>query len=94
VRPQTLAEAVERIQGGVSTDVALAEFVDTFDLAPTIEAKYLTIEREPPLTQDQRLDAWVGAMAEYLQKPPARSCPALGWRRRSISRSTLAHVSI
>jgi hypothetical protein len=68
MRPQTLAEAVERIQTGVSSDVAFAEFVDTFDLAPTIEAKYLTIEREPPLTQNQRLNALVGAIAEYLAK--------------------------
>jgi hypothetical protein len=68
MRPNTLAEAVERIQNGVSQDIALAEFVDTFDLSPTIEAKYATIEREPALTQDRRLDALVGAMAEYLAK--------------------------
>ncbi len=68
MRPNTLAEAVERIAAGVSQDVALAEFVDTFDLAPTIDAKYVTIEREPPLSQDKRLNALVGAMAEYLAK--------------------------
>ena len=68
MRPNTLAEAVERIQAGVSQDVALAEFVDTFDLAPTIDAKYATIEREPQLSQDQKLNALVGAMAEYLAK--------------------------
>jgi len=68
MRPNTLAEAVERIQAGASQEVALAEFVDTFDLAPTIEAKYATIEREPPLAQDQKLNALVGAVAEYLSK--------------------------
>ena len=68
MRPNTLAEAVERVQSGVPQDVALAEFVDTFDLAPTIEAKYSTIEREPPLLPDQRLNALVGAVAEYLAK--------------------------
>jgi hypothetical protein len=68
VRPQTLAEAVERVQNGVAMDVALAEFVDTFDLAPTIDAKYAAIEPEPPLTQSQKLNALVGAMAEYLAK--------------------------
>jgi len=68
MRPQTLADAVERIQSGVSMDVALAEFIDTFDLAPTNEAKYATIDQEPPLTQDQKLNALVGAMAEYLAK--------------------------
>lgn len=68
MRPNTLAEAVERIQSGASQDAALAEFVDTFDLAPTNEAKYATIDREPPLTADQKLNALVGAMAEYLAK--------------------------
>ena len=68
MRPNTLAEAVERIEGGVDQDAALAEFVDTFDLAPSIDAKYATIEREPRLTRDQKLNALVGAMAEYLAK--------------------------
>jgi hypothetical protein len=68
MRPNTLAEAVEKIQAGASQDVALAEFVDAFDLAPTNEAKYATIDQEPPLTQDQKLNALVGAMAEYLAK--------------------------
>jgi hypothetical protein len=68
MRPNTLAEAVERIQNGASRDVALAEFVDTFDLAPTSEARYATIEQEPALTNDKRIDALVGAIAEYLAK--------------------------
>ena len=68
MRPQTLAEAVARIQGGASQDVSLAQFVDTFDLAQTIEARYITIEQEPALTGDKKLDALVGAMAEYLAK--------------------------
>jgi len=46
----------------------LAEFVDTFDLAPTSAARYATIAEEPALTNDKRLDALVGAMAEYLAK--------------------------
>jgi hypothetical protein len=68
MRPNTLAEAVERIRNGASQDVALAEFVDAFDLAPTNEAKYATIDREPLLTDNERLNALVGAMAEYLAK--------------------------
>jgi hypothetical protein len=68
MRPNTLAEAVERIQTGALWDVALAEFVDTFDLAPTTEARYATIEEEPILTNDKRLDALVGGIAEYLAK--------------------------
>ena len=68
MRPNTLAEAVARIQSGALQDVSLAQFVDTFDLAPTSEERYMTIEQEPALTSDKRLDALVGAMAEYLAK--------------------------
>jgi hypothetical protein len=53
---------------GAAQDVALAEFVDTFDLAATNEARYMTIAEEPFLTNDKRLDALVGAIAEYLAK--------------------------
>ena len=75
MRPNTLAEAVERIQAGSAQDVELAEFVDTFDLAKTDRDRYASIEREPKLTGDAGLaqqprpgDALVGAIAEYLAK--------------------------
>ena len=68
MRPNTLAEAVERIQTGAVQDSALAEFVDTFDLASTSEARYATIAEEPVLTTDKRLNALAGAIAEYLAK--------------------------
>jgi hypothetical protein len=68
MRPNTLAEAVERIQAGSAQDVVLAEFVDTFDLARTDADRYASIESEPKLTGDVRLDALVGAIAEYLAK--------------------------
>jgi hypothetical protein len=68
MRPNTLAEAVERIQAGSARDLVLAEFVDTFDLAKTDRDRYASIEREPTLTGDDRLDALVGAIAEYLAK--------------------------
>jgi hypothetical protein len=68
MRPNTLADAVERIQAGSARDVELAEFVDTFDLARTNQDRYASIEREPKLTGDDRLDALVGAIAEYLAK--------------------------
>jgi hypothetical protein len=68
MRPNTLAEAVESIQAGAAQDVALAEFVDTFDLAKTDQDRYASIEREPHLTGNNRLDALIGAMAEYLAK--------------------------
>jgi hypothetical protein len=83
MRPNTLADAVESIEAGSAQDVALAEFVDTFDLAKTDQDRYASIEREPKLTGDDRLDALVGAMAEYLAKqrrlgrvPPWASDPA------------------
>lgn len=68
MRPNTLAEAVDRIRAGAPQDTTLAEFLDTFDLAATDRAQYETIEDEPALTQNDRLDALVGAIAEYLAK--------------------------
>ena len=50
MRPSTLAEAVERIRAGEPRDEMLAEFVDSFLLAPTRAARYATIEREPART--------------------------------------------
>ena len=47
MRPNTLADAVERIAAGSAWDVALAEFVDTFDLAKTDQDRYASIERKP-----------------------------------------------
>jgi hypothetical protein len=68
MRPNTLAEAVERIRAGSAQDIELAEFIDTFDLAKTDGDRYASIEREPKLTGDAKLDALVGAIAEYLAK--------------------------
>lgn len=83
MRPSTLADAVDSIQAGSPQDVMLAEFVDTFDLASTDQDRYASIEREPRLTGDAKLDALVGAIAEYLAKqhrlgrvPPWISGPA------------------
>jgi len=85
MRPSTLAEAVARIQGGAPRDEALAEFVDSFSITPDAGARYAAIEQEPARTNDDRLDALVGAMAEYLAKqhrlgkvPAWASAP---WRR-------------
>ena len=46
MRPNTLAEAVDRICAGAPQDTTLAEFLDTFDLAATGRAQYETIEDE------------------------------------------------
>jgi hypothetical protein len=68
MRSTGLSEAIDRIQAGTSPDAALAEFVDTFDLAPSDEARFAMLEKEPVLTKDKRLNALVGAIAEYLAK--------------------------
>jgi hypothetical protein len=82
MRPDTLADAVEVIKAGSARDVVLAEFVDAFDVK-TDQDRYASIEREPSLTGDPRLDALVGGIAEYLAKqrrlgrvPPWVSNPA------------------
>jgi hypothetical protein len=66
--PNGLSDTVDRIQAGTSPEVALAEFADTFDLAVTDEARFAMLEKAPVLTRDERLDALVGAIAEYLAK--------------------------
>ncbi len=68
MRPNTLAEAVVRIERGEPRDALLAEFVDSFDLAASDVDRYAAIEQEPDLTGNARLDALVGAIAEYLAK--------------------------
>lgn len=67
MRPNTLAEAVARIHAGTAQDVALAEFIDHFDLAAT-DARYATLADEPEAGRNPKLDALVGAIAEYLAK--------------------------
>jgi len=87
MRPNTLAEAVENICAGASHDVVLAEFVDAFDLAKTDQERYASIEREARLTGDDRLDAVVGAIAEYLakQRRLGRVPPWAGGPERRLS---------
>ena len=68
MRPATLAETYERMIAGDEHHVALAEFLDTFYLAPTSEHRVASLRQEPPLTGDARLDALAGAVAEYLSR--------------------------
>jgi hypothetical protein len=68
MRPNTLAEAVERVRSGERQDTTLAEFIDSFLMAPDSRARYAFIEAEPRLSGNARLDALVGAIAEYLAK--------------------------
>ncbi len=60
-----LSKGFKRVRSWTSS---LAEFVDSFDLAKTNDERYAAIEREPRLTGNARLDALVGAIAEYLAK--------------------------
>ena len=68
-----LSETIDRIQGGTSP-AALAEFVDAFDLALTDGVRFALLEKAPALTGDDRLDALVGAIAEYLAKQHQLDC--------------------
>ena len=86
MRPSTLAEAVECIRSGEPQDEALAEFVDNFSLAPDAATRYATIDTEPARTNDDRLDALVGAMAEYLAKQ-YRPRPRAGLGRGAVAPS-------
>jgi hypothetical protein len=63
-----LSETIDRIQAGTSPDAALAEFVDAFDLELKDGVRFAMLEKAPALTGDERLDALVGAIAEYLAK--------------------------
>jgi hypothetical protein len=68
MRPDTLANAIERICAGEPQEKALSEFLDTFYLAPTAEAQLAAISERPALTGDRHLDAFVGGAAEYLAR--------------------------
>jgi hypothetical protein len=68
MRPATLAQAYERIIAGAPRDETLAEFLDTFYLAPTVEQRAAALRDEPRLIEDARFDALAGAVAEYLAK--------------------------
>jgi len=68
MRPATLAEAIKRIVDGTPQEKALPEFLDTFYLAATAERQLAAISDRPMRSGDRRLDAFVGAAAEYLAR--------------------------
>lgn len=68
MRPATLAQAIERVIAGDPRDVALPEFLDTFYLAPDAEARLAALMDRPAASGDARLDAFAGAIAEYLAR--------------------------
>lgn len=75
MRPKTLCEAYERVVAGEPRAKALSEFLDTFYGATDDRARLATLEEQPPLTGDARLDALAGAIAEYLSKRHGVTAP-------------------
>jgi hypothetical protein len=74
MRPATLASAIERIIAGEPQETALPEFLDTFYLASSLEARIATLADRPPATDNSHLDALAGAIAEYLSRQYALPC--------------------
>lgn len=67
MRPDTLCAVAERLRAGEAHDLAFAGFLDGF-YAAGAEDRWAMIADEPPLLGDARLDALMGAVAEYLAK--------------------------
>lgn len=83
MRALTLANSVEEIRTGTAYETTLADFADGFNLATTDAERYEMLRDEPALTHDRKIDALIGAVAEYLAKqhalsrvPPWASNPA------------------
>jgi hypothetical protein len=68
MRPNTLAEAIDRVRDGEPREKAFAEFLDQFYGMSDASSRSAALAAEPPLTADARLDALAGAIAEYLAK--------------------------
>jgi len=65
MRPNTLAQAAERVVVGEPFESALAEFLDTFYTAQD-KASRIEMLRDEPALIGVRHDALMGAVAEYL----------------------------
>ena len=66
MRPNTLARMAERLASGGAVEFALPEFLDEFYLAGAAGRQASMLKDEPPPTGDARIDALLGAVAEYL----------------------------
>jgi hypothetical protein len=66
MRPSTLAQTADRIASGEAVEVALSEFLDEFYLAGAPARQAAMLSDKPPPTGDARIDALLGAAAEYL----------------------------
>jgi hypothetical protein len=85
MRPNTHAEAIERISAGAPRGDTLAEFVDTFLALSDDAARLSALAASPKRTDDARLDALAGAVGEYLAKhyrlPQVPHWVSEPWRR-------------
>lgn len=88
MRPNTLAEACRRAHAGVPWDKAIGEFLQSYYLTPSIEARAAMLAERPPAFDDPRFDALVGGIAEYLFKrwAPDHPPPWVGDRDRYLDR--------
>lgn len=68
MRPRTLSSVVDLTLAGYPQVVLFAGFLDEFYLAGTAEEQISMLEETPRLSGDPKLDALVGAVAEYLSK--------------------------
>ncbi len=66
MRPATLKQVAEHVAAGQSLDTLIAEFLDEFYLADTPTQKAAMLGEEPLPTGDRKIDALLGAIAEYL----------------------------
>src|SRR3546814_11445138 len=69
MRPRTLSCIVERISDGMLQARAIGELLHDFYTCGTATSQLHMLEDAPPLTGQARLDALLGATAEYLAKP-------------------------
>ena len=65
MRPNTLAEAIDRIQSGQPFEKAFPEFLDSFYLARDDRSRAAML-RDEPVRMGAHDDALMGAVAEYL----------------------------
>ena len=86
MRPATIAEACHRAKNGQAWDRAIGDFLHAFYTAPA-ERRSAMLQDEPPHMDDERLDALLGGIGEYLFKrwAPERAPPWIGNRDRYLS---------
>ena len=74
MRPNTVAEACSRVNGGEAWSKAFAEFLDAF-YGADISRRVAMLAEVPPALLDPRYDAVVGGIGEFLFKHWTRVDP-------------------